>query len=403
MRFLARRFALLTLLQILLCNGICAITLNSNCDGDWFDPLTWDTYTVPGPGDQVFVTHYVRGADWLVLDSNFVHVLLGGEVCGDGYMTVPAGSAVLVEGTLKVNGFTIGGLVTIQGVLYAHTISVWGCCLAFSGGTAIIGPYTCTDVFIPCKAPEAALLISDTLICQGDCIQFTDDSGYYPSAWEWTFSGPVSGSSTDEHPLICYDSIGVYDVKLVVENSLGADSVEYSGAFEIIERYDIDLGSDTTVSWGDTVFFSATTGFNNYIWNVGASSTENFAFPSGDFAPNTTTTVIVTAYMTNGCIERDTVEVTTVVSIGTSDIDRAHSPVIYPNPSNGLFTIDLLSFDSDPLQLEITNLLGRVVLKYEIPNGNSMVDVNLLDHQDGVYLVNITNEGSRYAAKLLKQ
>ncbi|MFH1686335.1 MAG: S8 family serine peptidase [bacterium] len=49
-------------------------------------------------------------------------------------------------------------------------------------------------------------------------VQFTDLSPYSPTAWDWSFGD--AGVSTDQHPMHVYSDPGVYDVSLVVDDSV---------------------------------------------------------------------------------------------------------------------------------------------------------------------------------------
>ncbi|MCD4735749.1 MAG: T9SS type A sorting domain-containing protein [Bacteroidales bacterium] len=88
----------------------------------------------------------------------------------------------------------------------------------------------------------AADLIADfyanvTTITAGEPVQFTDISTNDPTAWYWTFEGGTPMSSNDQNPVVNYITAGVYDVKLLVTNQFGADSVlveDYITVNEII-------------------------------------------------------------------------------------------------------------------------------------------------------------------------
>lgn len=75
--------------------------------------------------------------------------------------------------------------------------------------------------------PEAAFSASETDICVGDCIDFTDEStGTGITDWEWTFDGAETTASTDQNPAgICYETAGSYSVTLLVTNADGDDEV----------------------------------------------------------------------------------------------------------------------------------------------------------------------------------
>src|SRR5690554_7148456 len=66
-------------------------------------------------------------------------------------------------------------------------------------------------------------------ICVNDCINFNDASvGTNISAWNWTFNGATTPTSTDQNPTnICYPTAGTYDVTLAITDDNGTDNVTY--------------------------------------------------------------------------------------------------------------------------------------------------------------------------------
>jgi zinc-dependent metalloproteinase lipoprotein len=75
------------------------------------------------------------------------------------------------------------------------------------------------------QGPSAVFNADKTSICAGATVAFTDKSGGTPNSWKWTFNGGTPASSTQQNPTVTYAAAGTYDVKLVVINSLGADSI----------------------------------------------------------------------------------------------------------------------------------------------------------------------------------
>ncbi|MEZ5042009.1 MAG: M43 family zinc metalloprotease [Saprospiraceae bacterium] len=57
-------------------------------------------------------------------------------------------------------------------------------------------------------------------------VQFYDVSWKsIPTAWQWRFEGGYPTVSNKQHPLVSYDSSGTYEVKLIVSNAFGRDTV----------------------------------------------------------------------------------------------------------------------------------------------------------------------------------
>ena len=81
--------------------------------------------------------------------------------------------------------------------------------------------------------------------------------------------------------------------------------------------------------------------------------------------------------------------------------------IVYPNPTKGEFTIKYdLKKRSDVL-VDIVDINGvslRTVVNIQGQhNGKYQVPVNLSDLPNGIYFVNLTNEGKRRTQKLILQ
>lgn len=75
------------------------------------------------------------------------------------------------------------------------------------------------------NAPIANFTESTSQINEGQSIQFTDQSLNIPTSWFWTFEGGTPSTSTQQNPQVTYQTPGIYDVKLVVSNADGSDSI----------------------------------------------------------------------------------------------------------------------------------------------------------------------------------
>lgn len=76
------------------------------------------------------------------------------------------------------------------------------------------------------QLPEAGFLADRTFINPEELVSFTDLTSGRPYKWTWIFEGGEPNVSNLQHPSnIYYQNEGVYDVQLIVENSLGTDTI----------------------------------------------------------------------------------------------------------------------------------------------------------------------------------
>ncbi|MEO8148569.1 MAG: T9SS type A sorting domain-containing protein [Bacteroidia bacterium] len=73
--------------------------------------------------------------------------------------------------------------------------------------------------------PQAFFNISDSTLCEGDCISITDSSTNNPVVWNWIMNGANPSNSVLQNPAnVCYDSSGTFTVTLITANGSGIDS-----------------------------------------------------------------------------------------------------------------------------------------------------------------------------------
>jgi PKD repeat protein len=76
--------------------------------------------------------------------------------------------------------------------------------------------------------PEALAAIftsSDPAPCEGDTVNFTDQSAGAPISWYWTFEGGAPATSTLENPEVVYNQAGLFDVQLIVSDGVTSDTL----------------------------------------------------------------------------------------------------------------------------------------------------------------------------------
>jgi PKD repeat protein len=110
---------------------------------------------------------------------------------------------------------------------------------------------------------------SQTSICAGDCISFTDNSTGGPTTWQWIFQGASTGTSSSNAPVnICYPTPGNYDVTLIISNACGADTGVSIGYIQVQSSSGsgILISGNTTFCQGSTTTLSVPSAFSTYQW-----------------------------------------------------------------------------------------------------------------------------------------
>jgi outer membrane protein assembly factor BamB len=85
------------------------------------------------------------------------------------------------------------------------------------------------------RKPVADFRLSKKTVTAGSSVDFFDQSSYNPTSWEWIFSGAATTVSTVQNPSgIVYNIPGIYDVQLIVQNTLGSDTIIKYCQIEVI-------------------------------------------------------------------------------------------------------------------------------------------------------------------------
>jgi len=111
---------------------------------------------------------------------------------------------------------------------------------------------------------------SNTSVCPGDCIAFTDNSLGNPSAWFWTFSGAATGTSNAQNPSsVCYNNSGNFTVTLQITNSCGTFTNTQIGYIQVGAGAtpNITANGPLTFCEGNSVTLSTNT-VGTYQWQL---------------------------------------------------------------------------------------------------------------------------------------
>ncbi|MDF2452811.1 MAG: hypothetical protein K0S26_2315, partial [Bacteroidota bacterium] len=99
----------------------------------------------------------------------------------------------------------------------------------------------------------------------------------------------------------------------------------------------------------------------------------------------------------------DNVNLYSLLATTVNDIDHNSSINIYPNPSNGIVTIDLLKAMRENYQLDVFNAIGQKVYTELLQNSGGTIkkDINLIPYGKGLYLLNFTANKKTTSLKII--
>lgn len=99
----------------------------------------------------------------------------------------------------------------------------------------------------------------------------------------------------------------------------------------------------------------------------------------------------------NGTTSNWSFDATANETLNTNEFSISNTVKVYPNPSEGIFTIAL----NEDAQVEVYNLLGKLVYESKAQAGKVTVDIS--NYQAGLYLLNVTSENGSITKKIIKE
>jgi PKD repeat protein len=88
-----------------------------------------------------------------------------------------------------------------------------------------------TGVLTLCKAEFTS---NKRSVCVGDEVEFYDDTYNAVSGWNWSFPSGTPSTSTDQNPVITYNTPGVYEVSLIATSGTSSDTETKTGYIRVL-------------------------------------------------------------------------------------------------------------------------------------------------------------------------
>lgn len=357
---------------------IVAVNSGTICSGDNFTitPSGASTYTITGGlsiiSPTINTTYDVIGTSSLGCVSSNTAV---SSVTVNALPTITVNSGTLCIGstfTIMPSGastytYSSGSSVvspTINSTYEVTGTSSLGC---VSSNTAI------SSVTINTVIPT--ITVNSGAICNGSTFTITPSG-----ASTYTYSGGSSVVSPTTNAT--YNVTGTSSLGCVSSNT--AVSTVTVNALPTI-------GAATTLSLicvGETVNLNAT-GATTYTWlPAGSGATVSVS-------PIVTTNYTVTGTDVNGCSSSTTVSQAVSLCTGVAYSTLNSEVKLYPNPSNGLFILELNS----SANVVITNALGQIFVTEKVEGGSH--NFNLQNQSKGLYFVKISQDNYSTTIKII--
>jgi PKD repeat protein len=237
----------------------------------------------------------------------------------------------------------------------------------------------------------------------------------------WTFGD--SSTSNAPYPTHTYSAAGTYTVCLTVIT--GYDSLSLPivcdtfcttvtvGGSPVACQASYYLGVDTNNLYNIYIINNSTgtTSATNYSWSFGDGSTSTAQYPTHQYSTFGLYNLCLTiSDSTAGCsstycdsigldsngnlLKRDGFDITVVDEndlLSTADLDLINELNVYPNPSNGSYTIKLNLRASEEVSIRAINSLGQEVLAQELNglSGTNEYSIDMTAQPNGIYFLSL--------------
>lgn len=232
------------------------------------------------------------------------------------------------------------------------------------------------------------LIASDLEFCTGSSVLLYT-TGMYDS-YTWT------GGSTNDS--LTVNAGGTYTLDVADGCGSGSQSVT-------IAQNDVpSAGFSWTNSYVTGLFTNTSTGggTSTYAWDFGdgsgTSSSENPSYVYGAAG-----TYYVTLTVTNDCGTNTFGDSVTLTTVGLEEIAGLGTIAVYPNPSNGIFQLDVNFNEAANLSLVVVDMLGKEVAMKQVNAANGVYSdvIDLTSDAPGVYFLKVISDNNTISTQVL--
>lgn len=228
-------------------------------------------------------------------------------------------------------------------------------------------------------------------------VNFTDSSEGIIDSWYWSFGDGYF--STSVNPTHIYKEAGSYNVKLIVTNQFGSDSLIMENYIQVLAKLLVDFNADPTVgapSLGVQFTDNSIGNVTSWKWYFGDNDSSSLQNPYHEYTSFGTYDVTLIATSINGsdtvtkanfifaypALTGDSVRILDVTTLPNQE--DVVLPIILSNESDSLkeITVPLSFGDSNSVHVDSVSFTGSLAAHFDSKIGNASND-------DGTVLVSL--------------
>ncbi|MCD4735375.1 MAG: T9SS type A sorting domain-containing protein, partial [Bacteroidales bacterium] len=236
-------------------------------------------------------------------------------------------------------------------------------------------------------------------VCEGGEIEYFDSSFGNIVSWDWTFEGGTPATSTEQDPVVTYNSAGTYDVTLIVSDGTNTNEITATDYVTVNALPNVTQEPFEDVCVYDPAF-ELTGGLPAGGTYTGTAVTNNWFDP--DVAGLGTHTITYTYSDNNGCENFVEEDIVVTACTGIEDLEENIPVLIFPNPNKGSFNIKLNL--AEKVDFYIFNSLNELVYTEKgIDATGYNGEINLAHLSKGIYYLKITGNKTSLFKKIIIQ
>jgi PKD repeat protein len=234
--------------------------------------------------------------------------------------------------------------------------------------------------------PLPAIDLGDDIeLCDGE--SYTLDAGAMFEKYLWT------GGSTEQRLIV--DSTGYYRVFVT-------DSMDCQNSDEVFVLVNpLPLAEFSYANEGMEIrFINNSKNADTYFWDFGDEQNSGENNPVHTYQMFGEYEVVLTASNTK-CGNSQFNQIINIVGTSIQLLNSEDSVLIYPNPSNGIFTIEIKKSKLSRVKVEIINVAGQILFEKNYKSAHIIDEINLTSYPKGVYTINFVTEDKLKTAKII--
>ncbi len=270
----------------------------------------------------------------------------------------------------------------------SHTYASYGTYTVLLIASNLCGADTMSVVIELSTVPNSFFSYSAHDGCAPFQVQFIDQSQNNPTSWLWTFEGGDPATSSQQNPLVTYNTPGQYFVSLLVQNAQGSDVLVLDDLIQVSGAPDATFNHTQTENVVSLEYPGID--YDSLKWSFGDGRTDNSLNPTVEYSVSGQYQISLIVY--NAC-GTDTTSLWVTIDI-TATHDPAQLPgnwQVRPNPVTDILTLYGEPVTEGKMEVILRDIDGKTVRRDVWSHGHGVATKQIpVDHLPaGLYLIEL--------------